>query len=774
MNSVNNRFRLILLILLCLTLSSCGGGGGGSTSVQTTPAVMPSTTKVLDSTSVTNLSTISSDGSQLTFSGTTSQINSLSVGDVVASGITSSTPSGLLKKVSSINQSGNQVIINTSNVTLEESIKSGTWSITQSLGANQVVKAVKAANGVTLNDSTSLGTFTVSLNDTVLYDKDGNLNTTNDQIVVNGSITIEPSYTFSGSIDSFKLKQLTFTNTTKETCTISLSSNEAITNYSKSFQIAEFSMPSVTIWIGEFPLVITPVLTVNVGLTGNVSVGISTGITQTASFTNGLSYDENSGWSAIKSQDKSFQFDPPTIYAAATAKCFAGPKIELLLYGSAGPYASADGYLELDADPSSNPWWTLYGGIEASAGVELTILSHLVASYSANIFDERQTLAQATKAAQISPTITQSVSIGPPGTTFPQSGNGFSPSSTATIHVKKPDGTEYPTSSQSIDANGAFSISYVSPSNKPAGTYTWWAVDGPTGQVSNILSYTITQSSSPNIAPAIIQNPLSGPAGTTFTQSGSGFSPNSTSTLHFKKPDGTEYPTSSQSIDANGAFSTSYASPTNKPAGIYTWWAVDGPTGKVSNTVSYTITINTAIAQTPMSGPAGTSFAQWGTGFSPNSNAVLHFKKPDGTEYPTSSQPIDGNGTFSISYVSPTNKPAGTYSWWAVDGPTGQVSNTVTYTITINPTIAQTPMSGPAGTSFSQWGTGFSPNSSATLHFLKPDGTEYPTSSQSIDGNGTFSITYASPSNKPSGTYKWWSVDGPSGKSSNTVSYTIQ
>jgi hypothetical protein len=91
---------------------------------------------------------------------------------------------------------------------------------------------------------------------------------------------------------------------------------------------------------------------------------------------------------------------------------------------------------------------------------------------------------------------------------------------------------------------------------------------------------------------------------------------------------------------------------------------------------------------------------------------------------------------------------------------------------TIKPTIAQTPMSGPAGTSFAQWGTGFTPNSTATLHFKKPDGTEYPTEKQSIKSDGTFSITYKAPTNKPTGTYKWWAVDS-SGKVSNTVSYTI-
>jgi hypothetical protein len=35
----------------------------------------------------------------------------------------------------------------------------------------------------------------------------------------------------------------------------------------------------------------------------------------------------------------------------------------------------------------------------------------------------------------------------------------------------------------------------------------------------------------------------------------------------------------------------------------------------------------------------------------------------------------------------------------------------------VKPTIAQAPMSGLPGTTFVQWGTGFTPNGTATLHF---------------------------------------------------------
>ena len=401
-------------------------------------------------------------------------------------------------------------------------------------------------------------------------------------------------------------------------------------------------------------------------------------------------------------------------------------------------------------EPGTYTWWV----VDGVTGISSKSVKYSIATSS-----------------NTSSTIAQNPVSGPGGTTFNQWGNGFTANSNATLHFRKPDGTEYPTQSRTIDGSGAFSISYKSDTSKLPGTYAWWAVDGPTGKSSNTVSYEIIQAGNPKVA----QTPMFGIGGTIFSQWGTGFTPNSAATLHFRKPDGSEFPTQSQFIDANGAFSIGYKSETSKTAGIYAWWAVDGTTGKSSNTISYTVSqaVNPTIAQNPMSGASGTTFAQWGTGFTPNSTATLHFKKPDGTEYPTSAQTIDGNGTFSISYVSPTNKPAGAYTWWAVDGPTGKISNVVSYAMTVSPVVAQNPMSGAPGTTFAQWGTGFTPNSTATLHFKKPNGTEYPTSAQSIDGNGTFSISYASPTNKPAGAYTWWAVDGPTKKVSNAVSYKI-
>ncbi len=43
---------------------------------------------------------------------------------------------------------------------------------------------------------------------------------------------------------------------------------------------------------------------------------------------------------------------------------------------------------------------------------------------------------------------------------------------------------------------------------------------------------------------------------------------------------------------------------------------------------------------------------------------------------------LDGLGHLEKSYTTPMDKPAGDYSWWAVDNASQKISNTVTYTVT--------------------------------------------------------------------------------------------
>ena len=97
---------------------------------------------------------------------------------------------------------------------------------------------------------------------------------------------------------------------------------------------------------------------------------------------------------------------------------------------------------------------------------------------------------------------------------------------------------------------------------------------------------------------------------------------------------------------------------------------------------------NLVIDQSPRSSATSMLFILSGKGFTDNSTATLHFQKPDGTvDLPQQEVPVNDYGQFSFWLVSSLDEPAGEYTWWAVDGPTGRVSKDLHYTIDPNKTI---------------------------------------------------------------------------------------
>jgi hypothetical protein len=277
--------------------------------------------------------------------------------------------------------------------------------------------------------------------------------------------------------------------------------------------------------------------------------------------------------------------------------------------------------------------------------------------------------------------IAQSPLSGSTGDIFVQWGNGFTANSTATLHIQKPDGTEYPTQPQALDANGHFSINYPIPANKPAGTYRWWLVDNSTGTKSQTIRYKIiplkniaklygTLHSNTNNGSALANAKVSVGLKTILTAKDGSFALNQIAA-------GQQIVTFSKI--GYQPFAVTVSVPSSGAYNLGDRWLVQNGT------------VTPTIAQAPMVGLPGSTFVQWGTGFTRNGKATLHFKKPDGSEYSSVVVPLDGLGHLEKSYTTQMDKPAGDYSWWAVDNASQKVSNSVTYSVTQPASVCTAP-----------------------------------------------------------------------------------
>jgi formylglycine-generating enzyme required for sulfatase activity len=285
-------------------------------------------------------------------------------------------------------------VVETEQAMLEEAIESGEMHVSQTLTPDQIQAGVQL-QGVTLAASKLQDEFYFKLEDVVLYDNDNNLNTTSDQIRADGSIRLEPGYDFSLVVQRWELKELSFTSNVVQTAELEVKAELDLLSIEKEKEIARYTFAPMTVLVGPVPVVFVPVLTVNVGVDGSVHVGVTVKATQEATLIAGLRY-AGATWNPVSHFSNGFHYSPPALSAGLDLKGYTGAQLTLLLYGVTGPYAEVDAYLKLEADLADDPWWTLYGGLEASGGVKMEVLGHSIADYeSPAIIGYRLALAQA-------------------------------------------------------------------------------------------------------------------------------------------------------------------------------------------------------------------------------------------------------------------------------------------------------------------------------------------------------------------------------------------
>jgi hypothetical protein len=359
--------------------------------------IVAQTTKVLSDTLVDAMISLSPDSSIMTFEDDAEGISELEVGQVVVSKV----DRGFIRKITDIETSGGQTVVTTVQADLTEVLQKGTLELTRKLTVADLSSLIPYQPGIRLKPvSRQEGGITVEMSNVVICDLDGNLNTTADQVTMNGSLNIDPEFEFRISIDDFQLKELVFKETITEEIQATVSTGFSIEAHeSTEIPGARLDFSPIVVWAGFVPVVISPSITFRVGFDGQVTAEVTTGITQTASVTAGLSY-AGGAWDPITDCTTSFEYSPPVLSTGCEAKGYAGPKLNLLLYGVIGPYVSAGGFLKLEADLWADPWWELYGGFEAGAGVRFTVLDRDIVDYEIpDLISYQILIAQATSSA---------------------------------------------------------------------------------------------------------------------------------------------------------------------------------------------------------------------------------------------------------------------------------------------------------------------------------------------------------------------------------------
>ncbi|MHB8103334.1 MAG: amidase domain-containing protein [Methanosarcina sp.] len=398
--------------------------------------------------------------------------------------------------------------------------------------------------------------------------------------------------------------------------------------------------------------------------------------------------------------------------------------------------------------------------------------------------------------------LTVTPTLGPQGTTFTFSGNGYTPNKDVNLYIRNPfPDASVSTLTKKADKTGTLRYNYPSSCKSKAGTYTIWAIDKTTGVKSNEVQEIILASDKCSISPVTLSvKPNSGQQGTKFGFSGSGYTQNKKIELHVRNPDNSEILVSTLTASNSGAINYNYPSTTANKAGVYNFWAIDKSTGQKSSEVPVTITGQAVITIQSMSPTVVAPGGKVTFVFNINNPTTKNIEnvrlgaqiKTTDTQGEWIDDPandkivtlLPGAHDYSRAFKVSQSAVSGIYDarWVILNNANGNWfdSKTMTKILEIKNalpnlpvTLTVSPSSGQQGTTFTFSGNGYTPNGAIEYHVKKPDNTEYPATTLTASSSGVLSYLYKSTTASMVGTYTIWAIDKTTGKVSTEVKETI-
>ncbi len=354
----------------------------------------PSTTE-LRSTDLGSLAD-AGDGT-LRFDPAPSSLDDVAVGKVIVAGVSPSTPAGLLRLVLAVERNGTELVLRTGQAPIQLA-----YSKLNVRGTGST--PVTAVGGSTSMFRPQIDFGTKKEFDYVLFDGDGNEETDNDQIKVEGEVGGGFDYEFALDVDWGGVTELPDIVTSclesfadvlvgdPPQCSIDELIPEAkvtfvvfpqveadanvkgaaLLEYEKEVELASETLAPLIVG----PLVFVPKADVTASLSGGASGKFSTGLHGSAVFETSVTVSSK--------QTQAPQFKEPELVSSdfgpndtkvtlqAFAKVGVGAQLNLLLFGVTGPYAKAEPFGSIEANILDEPCWELKAGLDASLGIKVT------------------------------------------------------------------------------------------------------------------------------------------------------------------------------------------------------------------------------------------------------------------------------------------------------------------------------------------------------------------------------------------------------------------
>ncbi|MFO0614584.1 MAG: hypothetical protein U0414_18510 [Polyangiaceae bacterium] len=306
-------------------------------------------------------------------------------------------PTGFLRKVVSVTESGADIVITTEAATLADAFETCDMAATWDLPSYGDMVFVDESDGSMIKPA-NLGPPTeveleasgVNFNaaGTVLFNQ-GGLKAT----VSKGSFSFTPSFHFeldAGLLKGLQHFEAVATGTTSAELEVTVETTQAIDkDISKTF-----SAPSIPIPVGPLTAFVTPRLTLGCSLDVPLGSSIAAGAKAVSVVSLGVEYDKATGFHGIAESDFTLNRLGPTLTlpSAATARCFIRPELGLSLVdnrlASAGANLAVEGYAQIDVTKTKFCTFDATVGVKGTIGVALDAIGFDPLSKDLTLFDK--------------------------------------------------------------------------------------------------------------------------------------------------------------------------------------------------------------------------------------------------------------------------------------------------------------------------------------------------------------------------------------------------
>ncbi len=442
-------------------------------------------------------------------------------------------PNGFLRRITGMKKTFRGTEVSTTDASLDEVFEQG-----DIVGEEQDLETTKIISSQAMMDGV---TFVSDAKDPTRFSYNVNLSLSRFGVTLNlnGPITFSQSFGFNARIRWFQVSKINFTSHTVQGVDLDATLSPTALNTSVGWDTTLYrhQMSPYTFWIGPVPIVIVPVISVDLYVTAGGEVYIGANLTQSQTIDAGIHYNKSSSpkWSTSSDRQVQHPTFTPLLSGSGELEVGAGPKLSCLLYGLVGPYVGAFGYLNMEVAPLEVPWWTLSLGGKISLGIDLKKISKSIPNPSFDVLNISTPIAHADVNQCIAPVYsplpglyhstpqTVTISSATAGATIRYTTDGSPPTSNSTAYTGPFELTETATlkakafkdgKTESQVATGAYSIilmyadaPVISP---PGGVYDYGqsvnvTMSCPTAGAT--IRYT-TDGSTPTAASAVYSGPF--------------------------------------------------------------------------------------------------------------------------------------------------------------------------------------------------------------------------------------------------------------------------